>query len=94
MTSCGPQYPNWPTLTPPTQGEIDSGIPVGEIMRTDIKTISEDTSLKDAATLLLDHKYGCFPVVNESNGLIGILTEADFLKLTISLMEALEQSDD
>lgn len=77
-----------------TQGEIDSGIPVGEIMRTDIKTISEETSLKDAATQLLNHKYGCFPVVNEKNGLIGILTEADFLKLTISLMEALEKNDD
>ncbi len=63
-------------------------------MRTDIKTISESTSLKEAAVLLLDHKYGCFPVVNEKNGLIGILTEADFLKLTISLMEALEQNDD
>ncbi|ACS79868.1 CBS domain-containing protein [Maridesulfovibrio salexigens] len=81
-------------IDPATQGEIDSGIPVGEIMRTDIKTISEDTSLKEAAVLLLDHKYGCFPVVNEKNGLIGILTEADFLKLTISLMEALEQNDD
>jgi len=81
-------------IDPNTQGEIDSGIPVGEIMRTDIKTISAETSLKEAATTLLNHKYGCFPVVNEQNGLVGILTEADFLKLTISLMEALEKNDD
>lgn len=81
-------------IDPATQGEIDAGIPVGEIMRTGIKTISAETSLKEAALLLLEHKYGCLPVVNEQNGLTGIITEADFLKLTISLMEALEQNDD
>ncbi len=78
-------------IDPATQGEIDAGIPVGEIMQTGIKTIGSETLLKDAAYLLLNHKYGCLPVVNEKNGLEGILTEADFLKLTISLMEALEK---
>ncbi|WP_432736354.1 CBS domain-containing protein [Maridesulfovibrio sp. FT414] len=77
-------------IDPATQGEIDSGIPIGEIMQTGIKTVNKDTLLKDAAYLLLNHKYGCLPVVNDKNGLEGILTEADFLKLTISLMEALE----
>ncbi|WP_419779470.1 CBS domain-containing protein [Maridesulfovibrio sp.] len=81
-------------IDPATQGEIDSGIPVGEIMRTDIRTVKADTSLKEAALMLLDHKYGCFPVVNEQNGLVGILTEADFLKLTISLMDALENNEE
>jgi len=78
-------------IDPATQGEIDAGIPVGEIMQTGIKTITAETLLKDAAYLLLNHKYGCLPVVNDKNGLEGILTEADFLKLTISLMEALEK---
>lgn len=78
-------------IDPATQGEIDAGIPVGEIMQTGIKTITSETLLKDAAYLLLNHKYGCLPVVNDQNGLEGILTEADFLKLTISLMEALEK---
>lgn len=77
-----------------TQDEIDSGIPVGEIMRNDIKTVTAETLLKEAAYLLLNHKYGCLPVVNEKNELTGILTEADFMKLTISLMEALEQSEE
>ncbi|OEU70122.1 MAG: hypothetical protein BA863_00190 [Desulfovibrio sp. S3730MH75] len=81
-------------IDPVTQGEIDSGIPVGEIMRVGIKTVTADTLLKEAADLLLNHKYGCLPVVNEENELTGILTEADFLKLTISLMEALEQNEE
>lgn len=75
-------------VDPETQREIDSGIPIQEIMRTDLKTISPEDNLGDAAKVLLNHKYGCLPVVNEGI-LVGIITEADFLKLTIQLLEAL-----
>jgi len=71
-----------------TQDEIDSGIPISEIMRTDVKTVSPDATVREAAEILLDHKYGCLPVV-EGKALVGIVTEADFLKLAIKLMEAL-----
>lgn len=77
-------------LDPETQKEIDAGIPLHEIMRTDIKTVDIDDSLKEAAQILLNHKYGCLPVVTK-NELVGILTEADFLRLTITLMEALDK---
>lgn len=77
-------------LDPETQKEIDSGIPIREIMRTDIATVGENTPLKEAAQTLLNHKYGCLPVVEEGE-LIGILTEADFLRLTINLMDALKE---
>lgn len=76
-------------VDPETQKEIDSGIPIREIMRTDIHSVSQDTLVKEAAQVLLNHKYGCLPVV-ENNELIGIVTEADFLRLTINLMDALE----
>lgn len=72
-----------------TQDEIDSGIPIAEIMRTDVTDVSPDLPLRDAAELLLAHKYGCLPVI-ENKILVGILTEADFLKLTIRLMDALD----
>jgi len=76
-------------LDPETQKEIDSGIPIREIMRTDIMSVSPESPLRDAAQILLNHKYGCLPVVHDGV-LIGILTEADFLRLTINLMEGLE----
>lgn len=75
-------------VDPETQREIDSGIPIREIMRTDLKSISPEENLKDAAGVLLNHKYGCLPVV-EKGKLVGIITEADFLKLTIQLLELL-----
>ena len=72
-----------------TRDEIESGIPIAEIMRTDVKTVAPDAELQDAAEILLNHKYGCLPVVGEA-GLEGIITEADFLKLTLKLLEALD----
>jgi CBS domain-containing membrane protein len=72
------------------QDEIDSGIPVSEIMRTDVLVVDPETPLRDAAEVLLNHKYGCLPVVADDE-LRGIITEADFLKLTISLMDAVEE---
>ena len=74
------------------QNEIDASIPIHEIMRRDVTTISPDVDLREAAELLLQHKYGCLPVV-EDERLVGILTEADFLKLTISLMDALDKME-
>ena len=79
-------------LDPETQKEIDSGIPIREIMRTDITSVSPESQLKQAAQLLLNHKYGCLPVVQDGE-LTGILTEADFLRLTINLMDGLESTD-
>ncbi len=74
------------------QNEIDAAIPIHEIMRRDVTTISQDMDLREAAELLLQHKYGCLPVVDDKK-LVGILTEADFLKLTISLMDALDKME-
>lgn len=75
-----------------TQDEIESGIPIQEIMQTDVVTVGAELSLKEAARLLLEEKYGCLPVVCEEK-LCGIITEADFLRLTIDLMEAVEPEE-
>ncbi len=75
-----------------TQDEIESGIPIREIRQTDVVTVGAELSLKEAARLLLEEKYGCLPVVCEEK-LCGIITEADFLRLTIDLMEAVEPEE-
>jgi CBS domain-containing membrane protein len=76
-----------------TQDELDAGIPLEEIMRTDAATVAPDTLLRSAAQVLLEHKYGCLPVL-EGRRLVGIITEADFLRLTISLMDALDNREE
>jgi CBS domain-containing membrane protein len=86
----GASISNFAEVDKTVRDEIDSGIPVQEIMRTDVKTVTPDTPLRQAAELLLHHKYGCLPVLVDRS-LKGIVTESDFLKLTITLMDALEK---
>ncbi|NCC23854.1 MAG: CBS domain-containing protein [Deltaproteobacteria bacterium] len=74
-----------------TQDELDAGIPAGGIMRKDAITVPPEMNLKEAAQILYRNKYGCLPVV-EDGKLVGILTEADFLTLVISLLDAIEAS--
>lgn len=78
-------------IDPATQNEIDAGIPLQEIMRTDVHTVSPDQPVREAAGILYNHKYGCLPVL-EGGKLVGIVTEADFLQLTIQLLDAMEQA--
>lgn len=51
---------------------------VAEVMHIP-ETVTPDTLLSDAADILLENSYGCVPVV-ENRRLVGILTEADFVR--------------
>ena len=52
---------------------------VGEVMTVEPETVSAETDLASAGQLLLEYKFGCLPVV-EGDQLVGILTEADFVR--------------
>ena len=67
------------------QEYLDRHLHIVNIMKTDVLTADPEMDICSAISLLLDHKYGCLPVV--SNGkLVGIVTEADFLNLTLGLL--------
>ena len=55
------------------------------IMKTDVITADPEMDVCEAISMLLEHKYGCLPVVSEGK-LVGIVTEADFMKLTQKLL--------
>ena len=52
---------------------------IRDIMVTEPDTIEPDAPLADAAEMLLENKVGCLPVV-EGLHLVGIITEADFVR--------------
>ncbi len=54
-------------------------VSVGEIMRKEVNTISSDAPLFEAAQILWQKKIGCLPVVDQGR-LVGIITEADFVR--------------
>ena len=53
---------------------------VGELMTTAVEAIEPDADIAEAARIMFDNKFGCLPVV-EGRRLVGILTEADFVRL-------------
>lgn len=54
-------------------------IEVSEVMSRNLVTVGPDATLSDAAALLLKHKIGCLPVVDDDQALVGLITETDFL---------------
>jgi len=58
---------------------------VREIMITAVETIEPDRPVGDAAQIMLDNQYGCLPVL-EGRKLVGILTEADFVKCLVGMI--------
>jgi len=66
-----------------------SDVVIGDIMVTDVATVDEHASLRQAALFLERHRIGCLPVL--SNGeLKGIVTDTDFVGVAINLLEQLE----
>jgi CBS domain-containing membrane protein len=57
---------------------------VRQIMTRDVWTVSPETLASVAGRTLLDHKFGCLPVVDARHRLIGIITERDFLKAALA----------
>jgi CBS domain-containing membrane protein len=62
-----------------TLKDVARDVPVEMIMEKDVLTVTPETPAASAAELLEAHKYGCLPVV-EGGRLVGIVTEADFVR--------------
>ena len=60
------------------QKMLDS-LSIKEAMRDEVITITPDSTLSDAANLMLYNKIGCLPVV-DGERLVGMISEADFVK--------------
>lgn len=73
--------------------ELEAGIPLSEVLIRDVTVAEVGTSLLEAAEFLLNTKHGCLPIVSQGY-LRGILTEADFVKLAVNLMEKLAAKED
>jgi|SRR6056297_3539620 len=55
---------------------------VGRLMSSPVETVAPETPVQQAATVLLDRDIGSVVVVDDDNGLVGILTTTDFVRIT------------
>jgi acetoin utilization protein AcuB len=56
-----------------------SRLTVGEIMTRSVITIGPDRPARDGAQLMLEHKIGALPVLDDGH-LVGIITETDIVR--------------
>lgn len=67
-----------PSGPAPAAGTARPARTAAEIMAQPVVTVREDATLDEAARLMLQHRIGCLPVVDEHGVLRGIVTESDF----------------
>jgi len=63
-----------------------------DVMVTDIATIDERASLRQAALFIEKHSIGCLPIVTDGK-LRGIITDTDFVAVAINLLEQIESTE-
>lgn len=61
------------------QSKLLAALQVKEVMATELFTATPDMPIAEAAQVMLHHKIGCLPVLDGAR-LVGLITEADFVK--------------
>lgn len=65
---------------------------IKDIMVTDVATVDERASMRQAALFLEKHRIGCLPVIKNGK-LYGIITDTDFVGVAINLLEQIEETE-
>lgn len=64
-----------------------SKITVGDVMSKEVFTITTDTPIEHAASIMADNKIGGMPVLKDGK-VVGIITETDLFKIFLEIMGA------
>jgi acetoin utilization protein AcuB len=65
---------------------LQSVADVGEVMTRRVVTVERGTPVVEAASLMIGLKIGGLPVVDESNKVLGIITETDLMKALVDML--------
>lgn len=55
-----------------------------KVMTRNILTVTPETSILDAAEIMLEKKVSGLPVIDDNNKLIGIITESDIFRMLVA----------
>jgi acetoin utilization protein AcuB len=58
---------------------------IGDVMTRDVITVSPDYPLEEAADLMIEHKIGFLPVV-EDDQLVGVITDTDIFRVLVQVL--------
>ncbi len=62
-------------------------IRVQRIMSRDVVTVTPETSLADAAQLMIERRISGLPVVSEEGRIVGMITESDIFRTMIEMLQ-------
>jgi CBS domain-containing protein len=54
---------------------------VASIMSRRVRTVAPGTPAAEAASIMVEHKISCLPVVGDDQQIVGIITETDFVRI-------------
>jgi acetoin utilization protein AcuB/CBS domain-containing protein len=69
-------------------GEAFRHIKVYSVMTENPITVTPETSLREAAMLMIENKIGGIPVVDEDMLVIGIITESDLFEALVQQLDS------
>ncbi len=71
----------WPSSVAKFNEEFKKalGATVGDIMANDIATASEDATVEDLATLMIEKDIGLIPIIDSDGKVIGVVTKHDIV---------------
>jgi CBS domain-containing protein len=64
-----------------------SQLTVGKIMSSNVLTVTPDSTMLDAAEIMMNQKVSGLPVVNYDGDLVGMLTESDIFRMLVKSRE-------
>lgn len=70
-------------LTDDQRRARQADVRVRQVMTRDVWTVRPDADATAVGRTLLDHEFGCLPVVDADERLVGIITERDFIKYAL-----------
>ncbi|MFN3979123.1 MAG: CBS domain-containing protein [Caldilinea sp.] len=59
---------------------------VSDIMTHNVLTINQNMPIEDAASLMVNHKIGGLPVVDDAGVIVGVITETDIFKAFVEML--------
>ncbi|HXF61605.1 MAG TPA: CBS domain-containing protein [Caldilineaceae bacterium] len=63
-----------------------SKLRVEQLMATQVIVVCPDTPIEEAARLMVEHKIGGLPVVDDKRRVVGVITETDIFKAFVEML--------
>lgn len=63
-----------------------SKLKLNDLMTKQVITVTPATPIREAASLMIQHKVGGLPVLDEERHVIGVITETDIFKTFVELL--------